>query len=76
MQVHHWSGGLSPELKFEVGDRVKFVLRSGKIEEGVVRAVIQTTSGAVLNVAFGPNLDLATAVNSRQVVERLPSLRI
>jgi hypothetical protein len=57
--------------KFEVGDRVKFVLRNGKIEEGVVRAVIQTTSGAV---SFGPKLDLATAVNSRQVVERLPPL--
>jgi hypothetical protein len=39
-----------PDLKFEVGDRVKFVLRSGKIEEGVVRAVIQTTAGPVLNV--------------------------
>jgi hypothetical protein len=27
-------------LKFEVGDRVKFVLRNGKTEEGVVRAVV------------------------------------
>jgi hypothetical protein len=27
------------ELKFEVGDRIKFVLRNGKVEEGVVRAV-------------------------------------
>jgi hypothetical protein len=48
-----------PDLKFEVGDRVKSVLRSGKIEEGVVRAIIQTTKGAVLNVSFGPKLDLA-----------------
>jgi hypothetical protein len=60
--------------QFEVGDRVKFVLRSGKIEEGVARAVIQTTAGAVLNVSFGPKLDLATAVNSRQVVGQLPPL--
>jgi len=36
--------------------------------------VIQTTQGAVLNVSFGPKLDLATAVNSEQVVERLPPL--
>jgi len=40
----------SPDQQFEVGDRVKFVLRSGKIEEGVVRAVILTSSGPVLNV--------------------------
>jgi hypothetical protein len=62
------------DLKFGVGDRVKFVLRSGKIEEGVVRAVILTTTGPVLNVSFGPKLDLAASVNARQVVERLPPL--
>jgi hypothetical protein len=33
----------SPDIKFEVGDRVKFVLPNGKIEEGTVRAVILTT---------------------------------
>jgi hypothetical protein len=52
-------------------DRVKFVLRSGTIEEGTVRAVIQTTAGAVLNVSFGPKGDLAASVNARQVVEKL-----
>jgi hypothetical protein len=61
------------DLKFEVGDRVKFVLRNGKIEEGVVRAVVLTTAGPVLNVSFGPKLDLAASVNARQVVEKLPS---
>lgn len=60
------------EPKFEVGDRVKFVLRNGKIEEGVVRAVIWTTTGDVLNVSFGPKGDLAATVNARQVVEKLP----
>jgi hypothetical protein len=63
-----------PDLQFEVGDRVKFVLRSGKVEEGVVRAVILTTTGPVLNVSFGPQLDLAASVNARQVVEKLPSV--
>ena len=58
--------------KFAVGDRVKFVLRSGKIEEGTVRAVIQTTTGAVLNVSFGPKGDLTASVNARQVVGKLP----
>jgi hypothetical protein len=63
-----------PDLKFEAGDRVKFVLRNGKIEEGVVRAVIWTTAGDVLNVSFGPKGDLAASVNARQVVEKLPRL--
>jgi hypothetical protein len=57
----------NPDLKFEVGDRMKFVLRNGKIEEGVVRAIIQTTGGPVLNVSFGPKGDLAASVNVRQV---------
>jgi hypothetical protein len=62
----------NPDLKFEVGDRIKFVLRSGKVEEGVVRAVIQTTAGPVLNLSFGPQLDLAASVNARQVVGKYP----
>jgi hypothetical protein len=60
--------------KFEVGDRVKFVLRNGKVEDGTVRAVIQTTAGTVLNVSFGPKLDLAASVNARQAVGKLPQL--
>jgi hypothetical protein len=60
--------------KFEVGDKVRFALRNGKIEEGVVRAVILTTTGPVLNVSFGPKLDLAATVNARQIVQKLPLL--
>jgi hypothetical protein len=56
----------NPDSKFEVGDRVKFVLPNGRIEEGT--AVIQTTKGATLNIAFGPKGDLSAAVNARQVV--------
>jgi hypothetical protein len=62
----------NPDLKFIVGDRIRFVLRSGKIEEGTDRAVIQTTAGAELNVAFGPKGDLVATLNARQVVEKLP----
>jgi hypothetical protein len=62
----------SPDQNFEVGDCVKFVLRNGKIGEGVVRAVILTTKGPVLNVSFGPKLDLAASVNAKQVVVKLP----
>jgi hypothetical protein len=60
----------SPDLQFEVGDRIKFVLPSGKIEEGIVKAVSPTTRGAQLNVAFGK--DLSASVNARQVVGKLP----
>jgi hypothetical protein len=64
----------NPDLKFEVGDRVKFALRNGKIEEGVVRAVILTTKGPELNISFGPKGDLVATVNARQVLGKLPPL--
>jgi hypothetical protein len=47
-----------------------FVLPSGSIEEGVVKAVFETTSGTQLNVAFGK--DLSASVNQRQVIGKLP----
>jgi hypothetical protein len=63
----------NPELKFEVGvsRKIRTSLR-GKIEQGVVRAVIPTTSGVTLNVSFGPKGDLAASVNAKQVVGKLP----
>jgi hypothetical protein len=64
----------NPDLKFELGDRVKFVLRNGKIEEGLVKAVIQTTKGPELNISFGPKMVLAATVNVRQVAEKLPAV--
>jgi hypothetical protein len=60
-----------PDTTFEVGDRVKFVLRSGEVADGMVRAVTQTTHGAMLNISFGRKGDLAASVNARQVVEIL-----
>jgi hypothetical protein len=56
--------------KFEVGDKVKVVLCSGSIQEGIVKAVLVTTAGVQLNVAFGEYL--AASVNAREVVEKLP----
>jgi hypothetical protein len=58
------------DLEFEVGDWLKFVLRSGNVEEGVVRPVFQTTAGAQLHVPF--EKDLVASVNAQQVVEKLP----
>jgi hypothetical protein len=63
---------VSKPENFEVGDRVKFVLPNGKIEEGTVRAVIPTTTGSVLNIAFGAKGDLSASVGARQVIGKLP----
>ena len=60
----------NPDLKFAVGDRIKFVLPSGSIEEGIVKVVFEKTSGTQLNVAFGK--DLSASVNARQVIGKLP----
>jgi hypothetical protein len=62
----------NPGLKFEVGDRINFVLPNGKIEEGVVKAVFETTAGPRLNVAFGAKGDLSASVGARQVIGKLP----
>ena len=60
------------DSKFEVGDRINFVLPNGKIEEGVVKAVFETTAGPRLNVAFGARGDLSASVGARQVIGKLP----
>jgi hypothetical protein len=64
----------NPDLKFQVGDRIKFVLPSGSIEEGIVKAVFQTTTGTQLNVAFGAKGDLSASVGVRQVIGKLPAV--
>jgi hypothetical protein len=56
--------------KLEVGDRITFVSPSGKIEEGIVKAVFETTKGTQLSGAFGK--DLSASVNARQVFGKLP----
>jgi hypothetical protein len=55
-----------------VGDRIKFVLPNGKIEEGVVKAVFNTTAGTQFNVAFGAKGDLSASVGASQVIGKLP----
>ena len=64
----------TPDIKFEVGDRVKFVLPNGKNEEGTIKAVIPSTKGSTLNIAFGAKGDLSASVNARQVIGKLPPL--
>ena len=57
-------------VKFQVGDRVKFVPRLGHVEERFILAVFETTAGTELNIAFGKGL--SACVNARQVVQKLP----
>ena len=48
-----------PKREFKVGDKIRVNLHHGKIEDAVVRAVIQDVVG----------LDLTALIDTRQVVE-------
>jgi hypothetical protein len=65
---------MKSDHRFEVGDRINFVLPNGKIEEGLVKAIFETTTGTQMNVAFGAKGDLSASVNVRQVIGKLPSV--
>jgi len=54
--------------QFKVGDKVRVNLHHGKIEDAVIRAVIQHTDGIKLQVDV-VGLDLAALIDTRQVVE-------
>ena len=56
------------DRQFKVGDKIRVNLHHGKIEDAVVRAVIQHTDGIKLQVdVVGP--DLTALIDTRQVVE-------
>ena len=42
-----------PKREFKVGDKIQVNLHHGKIEDAVVRAVIEHTDGLKLQVDFG-----------------------
>ena len=54
--------------QFNVGDKVRVNLHHGKIEDAVVRAVIQDDDGIKLQVDV-VGLDLTALIDTRQVVE-------
>jgi hypothetical protein len=58
------------ELKFEVGDRVKFLVRLGQAQEGVILDVVETPAGTQLNITFGKGQ--SALVSARLVLEKLP----
>jgi hypothetical protein len=42
-----------PKREFKVGDKIRVNLHHGKIEDAVVRAMIQHTDGLQLQIDFG-----------------------
>ena len=54
--------------KFKVGDKIRVNLHHGKIEDAIVRAVIQDGNETKLQVDV-VGLDLTALIDTRQVVE-------
>jgi len=57
-----------PKRDFKVGDKIRVNLHRGKIEDAVVRAVIQGDDGIKLQVDV-VGLDLTALIDIRQVVK-------
>ena len=57
-----------PKREFKVGDKIRVNLHHGKIEDAVVRAVLQDDDGTKLQVDV-VGLDLTALIDRRQVVE-------
>jgi len=56
------------DRQFKVGDKIRVNLNHGKIEDAIVRAVIQDDDGIKLQVDV-VGLDLTALIDTRQVVE-------
>ena len=56
-----------PKREFTVGDKIRVNLHHGKIEDAVVRAVIEHTDGLKLQVDFGH--EQTALIEEWQVVE-------
>jgi transcription antitermination factor NusG len=57
-----------PKREFKLGDKVRVNLHHGKIEDAVVKAVVQDDDGTKLQVDV-VGLDLTALIDLRQVVE-------
>ena len=64
---NHAAPAKDPKREFKVGDKIRVNLHHGKIEDAVVRAVIED-DGTKLQVDV-VGLDLTALMNTRQVVE-------
>ena len=57
---------IEPKREYKVGDKIRVNLHHGKIEDAIVKAVINETDGLKLQVDV-VGLDLTTLVNVSQV---------
>jgi len=64
-----------PKRQFKVGDKIRVNLHHGKIEEAVVRAVIQGDDGIKLQVDV-VGLDLTALIDARQGRLKLPGSNV
>jgi hypothetical protein len=56
-------------LNYRVGSRIRFRLYMGREVDGVIRAILKTTSGVRYRVDYGSGPYIAT-INPEQVVQR------
>ena len=68
LSYNHAVSAKEPKRDFKVGDKIRVNLHHGKIEDAVVRAVIQDDDGIKLQVDV-VGLDLTALIDTRQVVE-------
>jgi transcription antitermination factor NusG len=57
-----------PSRQFKVGDKIRVNLHRGKIDEAVVKGIIETDEGTKLQVDV-VGLDVTALIDLRQVVE-------
>jgi dsDNA-specific endonuclease/ATPase MutS2 len=55
--------------QFKVGDKIRVNLHHGKIEDAIVRAVVQDDDGIMKLQVDVVGLDLTALIDTRQVVE-------
>jgi hypothetical protein len=66
--IHSFACAKGPKREFKVGDKIRVNSHHGKIEDVVVRAVIEHTDGTKLQVDV-VGLDLTALIDTWQVVE-------
>ncbi len=55
-------------MTYRVGSRIRFQLYAGREVDGVIRAILQTTSGVRYRVEYGNGPCVAT-INPEQIVQ-------
>ncbi len=59
---------LSDDMNYRVDSRIRFQLYAGREVDGVIRAILQTTSGVRYRVDYGNGPYVAT-INPEQIVQ-------